>query len=322
MNFRMAFLLLLALSCVLTEVRTAEPAVAAPVPASGRALRASPLDRVLSRLRDDPEGMAVFARAALDEMLRDYDNEIDRVEQQLRGGTSVPAEIYTWYRGAIESRNDLGATREQITDDMTIDAVAEAGGNTRLLLDGRSVMIDTPRLSGKTDLLQRIAKRTCEAIDCVTAASEQATSTETRQASGTWSFSDRRAPAYEADHRGVQCLFQDNAHLLLKKQVCERVLLELEQALNALQALHQSGRFIDWPQVKIVAAASGAHHLVVDGYGNFVDVSLPSLYRLGAQFERVVTWMRARSVGEPAALDLLIENRLVYANATTAAPSR
>ncbi|MCC6203057.1 MAG: hypothetical protein IT494_08635 [Gammaproteobacteria bacterium] len=314
MRYRTAFLSLLALCCVSIMVHAAPPD-ATPVRLAGQALRASPLDRLLVELREDPAAMASLARAALDEMLRDYDVEIDRVERQLRAGAPVPAETYTWYRGAIATRNDLGAIREQMTAGMTIDAIAEAGGNTRLLLDGRSVMIDTPRLSAKADLQQRIANRTCEVVDCVTAATEVAVAARGRSAPGTWSFGDRRAPAYESGTSGVQCLFQDNAHLLLKKQACERVLLELEQVSTALRELHERGGFVDWQQMTILPATSGAHRLVVDSHGNFVALSLPSLHRLGEQFERVRPWLRARSSGETETLELMIENRFVYAMA-------
>jgi hypothetical protein len=283
----------------------------------GQPLRSGPFERVLGQVEDDPKGMALLADAALGEMLREYDTEIDRVERQLRAGTRVNAETYTWYRGTIEARNGLGEIRERLPEAISIEAVVESGGITRLLIDGRSVMVDTPRLSGRAELLRRIAQHACELIDCATADAEaDRAAARINRSTGVWSFSDRRAPAYEAKAGGVQCLFQDNAHLQLKTQACERLLGEMDRALVALREVQERGSFIDWSVLRILPAPGGAHRIVIDGRGDFLEASLPGLYRLGPQFERVRAWLRASVAGDQAALDLLIENKVVYAIAT------
>lgn len=297
-------------------------AVEDPGSGAGRQLRAGPFEQVLGQVREDPRGMAVLAQVAIDEMLRDYDTEIDRVERELRAGDPVKAETYTWYRGTIETRNGLGEIRERLSEAISIEAVIEAGGIARLLIDGRSVMVDTPRLSGRAELLQRIARHSCDLIDCTSESAEVGQPARADRAEGVWSFSDRRAPAYEAKAGGVQCLFQDNTHLQLKTQACERLLGEMGQALAALREVQERGISIDWSAVRILAASGGAHRIVIDSYGNYLEATLPGLYRLGAQFERVRGWLRESVTGAQPALDLLIENKIVYAIATLDARSQ
>jgi hypothetical protein len=292
-------------------------------PRLGQELRVGHLPQVLDDLRNDPERMSTLARIALDEMMRVYDAELDRVESELRDNPEGKAERYTWYRGALQTRNDLGRLRQSLTESTVIDVIAEAGGNTRLMVGGESVMIDSPRLDAKFELEELIAEQVCEAFDCSQSSSErQAPPGRQTPSSGNWSFSDRHAPTYDYSS-GVQCTFQDNMHLQLKKQTCERMLAELNLLLDGLNDIHERGEFIDWQGLKILPSGGGAsHRVVVDRQGDYLELPLPGLYRLDASLGRIRDWLRARLQDQPSVLELRLDNAIVYATAAVGAEAR
>lgn len=292
-------------------------------PRLGQELRVGHLQQVLDKLSNDPERMSMLARIALDEMMRIYDTELDRVERELRNNPGGSAERYTWYRGALQTRNDLGRIRQSLTEFMVIDVVAEAGGNTRLIVDGESVMIDSPRLTGKYELEEHIAEQMCEAFDCARQSGERQAQTGRQTASsGNWSFSDRHAPTYDYSS-GVQCAFQDSMHLQLKKQACERMLAELNLLLEGLNDIRERGEFVDWQGLKILPTGGGSsHRVIIDRQGDYIELPLSGLYRLDASLGHIRDWLRARLQDQPAVLELRLDNAIVYATAAVGTGAR
>jgi len=289
---RCCLLLCAALGCL---------ALARPSLADAGQLAASEaIDRLAKRLQGAPLALrSDLARAVLSELILAYGQEAIRARSEFRR-TSFPAGSSRWTVAVDALVRDLQRLLEGLSPQTPVQVSAQGVQTLYVIVDGNPVLLIGPRADENRLLEQRVLERFCSRNDCDDLIGDRQSKASVAGHSGSpalWRFSDPAGPVC-ASGDGLELQFRNDVYLEEKREACTRIMAELDRLANRLRNGIESGKTVDWNRLAI-DSTTGANlqRIVLNGEGDYVVMSLPSLARANKLFVQVLPWLAAR-VGE------------------------
>ncbi|MBT8446232.1 MAG: hypothetical protein HKO62_09165 [Gammaproteobacteria bacterium] len=285
---------------------------------------AAPADRLvdLSRYHQIVEDLrrgsalerAAFAQVALEEMIMAYRLEIESGAAALPEDKTERAGFFRWRRGTEAFIDRLEALLAALGPHSRVSIVENRDGEIRLLIDGATLMVSSPRLEHPEELQQRIAVRLCDSGICKAEISSLADKVrlQAEQLETGWSFDDRSPPVYQTSD-GLNCMFDDRRHIHLKRAVCIAVLYELRLLAEGLRAVRYSGKDVDWRELAITTRPGRALAKVrFNRNGQFFRLDVPTLARAPELLTAAQPWLRGRLTERQHEHYVQLSERVVY----------
>ncbi|MEQ8492776.1 MAG: hypothetical protein RLW42_01015, partial [Gammaproteobacteria bacterium] len=277
---------------VLLSMQTpaAEPE-ALPPPRAPVASRA--LDHLVHYLAGShPVERLRFAAVALDELARAYTDELDAAARDPRPAEDA-ANLARWRAAARATIAQLRATAAELASAPDVRVFVDPGATLRFVLDGRTVLVDTPRVSGPDTLNERIARRYCERAECPQRLLP-ATATDAPRVWTSWSFGGGE-PALLETSIGLDFRFADMRDMGTRKRRGRELVSALERSARLLAWHLERGLVVEWSLLHLAPAPAGdGSALVVNATGDWLAV--PLAWRAVPQ-EPLARWYRARVAG-------------------------
>ncbi|MDX1512403.1 MAG: hypothetical protein R3174_01555 [Gammaproteobacteria bacterium] len=253
----------------------------------------------LKETAPEPQSLADFAWIALDEMVSAYGQETLSLEAA--GGIPLNHPKARWVIATREYAQRLRAIAESLSAGSAVEIRADAPGMLLLFVDGQIVEVSGPRIAEPNYMGKRIIDRYCEIHDCgfFEAGAEPREQAPPPTIEAVWSFSAGRGPVCVTSN-GLEFQFKDLSHLARKRSACLQVAEQLRDLTEALRRAADTGVIIDWPALDIVATSAGIpEQVVLNGRGDYLLVSVPSLAASRPLRDLSMAWIRARLRGEP-----------------------
>jgi hypothetical protein len=94
---------------------------------------------------------------------------------------------------------------------------------------------------------------------------------------------------------GLELQFRNDANLQEKREACAQIIVELNVLANRLRSMLRTGKTVDWNRL-VIQPTSGTdlQRVVLNGDGDYVLMSLPSLGKAHTLFVQTLPWLAAR----------------------------
>jgi hypothetical protein len=257
---------------------------------------------------------AEFALAAISEMTAAYSTEAELARLDARSG-SGRRDLLRW-AGAVDAyAAELAAIGEALTPETAIGISIGADSSVYLNIGGRPVMVGTPSARKQGEFEQRIIDRFCAAYRCEDFVSDpDLVVVRKQQAQGqppSWSFSQYAGPACSTAD-GLELQFQTMQDLRRKREICNRLVSELNLLLAGIDAEVDAGAWVDWNQLEIRGSPNAEQQQVLlNGNGDMLYLAVPGLTEVPDFLRRTLPWLAARLHGESYRLVLLNADTLL-----------
>ncbi|MGD8631454.1 MAG: hypothetical protein PVG72_12110 [Gammaproteobacteria bacterium] len=256
---------------------------------------------------------AEFALAAISEMAAAHTTEAELARLDARRG-SDRRDLLRW-AGAVDAyAAELTAIGEALTPETVVGISIGADSSVYLNIAGRPVMLGTPSARKQGEFEQRIIDRFCATYRCediVSAADLEVARKQVQGQPPSWSFSQYAGPACSTAD-GLELQFQTMQDLRRKREICTRLVAELNLLLAAIDAEAGAGARVDWNRLEIRGSPNAEQQQVIlNGHGDTLFLAVPGLTEVPDFLRRALPWVAARVKGESYRLVLLNADALV-----------
>jgi hypothetical protein len=272
----------------------------------------SQINRLAIALVDAPGALrADFATAAIAEMVADYNEEARQARREARGGAGS-RDLARWSVAVDAYVEELTMIADRVHADTPIGMTIGADNTIILDIDGRPVLVSSPRPREQSALEQRVLTRFCDQHPCKELIADyqppHPPTAATRDPEIVWNFSQQAGPTCSTSE-GLEFQFRDLQDLRQKRTACASVVRELNVLATALAWHIANGDHIDWNRLVIHGSPDGAVQQVeLAAGGDTVRLPLPALASTPRLFKLVRPWLAAKAQGQP-------QYRLVVLNA-------
>lgn len=274
------------------------------------------LNRLAAAVGQAPEPVRTgFAETALAEMAATHTAEADRARAEARHNTR-DRDLLRWASAAGAYARELQALADNLASATAIEVGVGIGPEdvVYLSIDGRLVMITSPRLRHQAVFEQRVIEQFCRQYPC----DEYLADYQPPQAmlqpvasNARWSFSQHAGPACSTED-GLVFQFRNTTDLARKRRACSEVVTELNTLAAQLAREMARGVRIDWNRLAIHPATGEDRHLVtLNGDGDTALLTLPALAVASALFRQLRPWLASRVDGNSYRLVLINSDRLM-----------
>lgn len=288
--------------------------LALPATASAAEVPLSRLNRVALAVSDEAEPVRVdFALTAIREMSAAHTLEAKRARQDARNGRT-PRELLRWAAAVDAYAAELSAVGDTLTPGTAVDISIGHDNSIYLNIAGKPVMVGTPNARDQSGFEQRIIEQFCASYQCEDFADDIAPAIARRQTTGqppSWSFSQYAGPACSTAD-GLELQFRTMQELGRKREICSRLVAELNRLLAAIVTEADAGVRIDWNRLEIRGDPdAGLPRVVLNAQGGMLQLDVPALAALPDFLRQSLPWVAARAKGESYHLVLLNADALV-----------
>jgi len=285
-----------------------------PMPEKPPAAATSHINRLATTLIDAPEAMrADFAVAAIAEMVADYNEEANRARREARSHAK-DRDLGRWAVAVDAYAANLAAIANAVTPATPVRVSIGADNGIYLDIDGKPVLVSSPRVREQSAFEQRVLDRYCNLYACDELIAEYQPpqpAASTADSETYWSFSQQAGPACSTDD-GLEFQFQDMKDLGQKRAACERIVTELNALAAALAWNLSNGTRIDWNRLAIHALpGEEGHQVELNGDSSTIRLPLPALAATTKLFELVRPWLAAKTGGQHYRLVVINADRLM-----------
>jgi hypothetical protein len=292
--------LIFLLACLLATPANAGPAVGLqPV------LR---LNSLATRLADGPAPLqADLARIALSALSAVYAQEAQRARQDLRHRPR-DHDLQGWIAGVQRLAQEYAALAERVTPDMPVELSVGPDRSLHLVVDGRLVVVSSPRMNEQVAFEQDIIRQFC-ALDRCDDLVQVPVAPDLPGADAApplqWTFSDHAGPSCSSGD-GLEFQFRNLRNLTRKRTACASALTELHHLAAAIARQVAMGVHMDWEALAIYNRPEPDQQKVVLNHdGEAVQLSLPFLSAHPGLLRQVVPWLDASVRGQRFSLVLI-----------------
>ena len=289
-NWRYVLLVLLLLTCPGAAQEQTEPA--------------SPQSRyqriVLALEEADDDWRATYAEAALSFLAEIYLAEADLARAQATSDETDP-KLLGWSKAVEQYAGQLLLIQEDVDLGFPAEVHAEVLGPPRLVVGGRSVILNHPREDQQLVYEQTVLAEFCRQRDCETllpAGSEAAPIPMSAPAvTPDWRFT---ASGPVCSGNGVSVQFSPSAELSRIKPLCRQLLQELSALRNDIRWQQRHGVVVDWDIIAIASTTQRPEHIVLlNSVGDTTLISLPLLHSSPGLLAAVIPWLAIPQQGGP-----------------------
>lgn len=287
-------LLLLLLYCLLPGTAAAQD-TARLTPASG-------LNRLAMRIADEPAPLrSDLARIALTELAAVYADEAARARQDMRRRAQL-RELSTWVAAVEALATEYATLADSLTPGTPVQIIIGTGNNLHLIVDGRPVTVNNPRMREQAAFAQRIITHFCALNRCEDLLDDPEITAPTPMVSGSaipqWEFSQDTGPVCSTAD-GLEFQFMNADNLRQKREVCARIVGELDMLAAALTRDIASGHRVDWSRLAIHPVPDGYEQVTLNGEGDYLRLPLPALAARTELFSLLRPWLAAKVKDTP-----------------------
>jgi hypothetical protein len=266
------------------------------------------LNQLAVRVADEPVPLqSDLARIALTELAAVYADEAEQARYEMRHRAKKPASR-RWSVAVQKLADDYAALAESVMPSTTIQVNIGPEGSLYLQLDGKMVVVSSPRMNEQSAFEQRVVERFCNLNRCAdlldTPVLPVPAKTRITRATTLWSFSQNAGPAC-ISRDGLEFMFKNSDNLVQKRDTCARVVAELNILAAALAQEIATGTRVDWRQLAVHARVDGDEQVIFDGTGHYLRLPLPTLAPRRALLKRVRPWLAAKATGTPVTFVIL-----------------
>lgn len=274
----------------------------------------SRLNRIAIAVSKEAEPVrADFALIAINEMAAAHIAEAERARREARAGKRR-RELMRWAAAVDDYAAELAAVGETLTPEKSVDIGIGPDNGIYLNIAGRPVMVGTPNAREQAEFEQRIIDRFCAAYRCTDFVTDlEPAPVHVRVEGGppSWSFSQNSGPACSTAD-GLELQFQNMQELRRKREICTRLVAELNQLSAVIERQADAGVRIDWNRLEIRGNPGAGQQLVVlNGNGESLQLAAPTLAAVPDFLRRSLPWLAARMKGERYRLVLINAETLV-----------
>jgi hypothetical protein len=272
------------------------------------------LNRIAIAISKEAEPVrADFALVAIAEMAAAHTAEAERARQDARA-SNRRQDLLRWANAVDGYAAELAAVGESLTPESAVDISIGPDNGIYLIIAGRPVIVSAPRAREQAEFEQHIIERFCANYRCddFVADFEPAIArTQVRGLPPSWSFSQYSGPACSTAD-GLELQFQTMQDLPRKREICTRLVAELNQLAAAIETAAGAGVRTDWNRLEIRGDANAEQQLVaLNGSGDTLQLAVPGLAAVPDFLRRSLPWLAARVKGESYHLVLLNADTLV-----------
>jgi hypothetical protein len=287
------------LCCLSSGLAMARQAAAALPPAPAT----SQINRLAVALVDAPGAVrADFAVAAIAEMVVDYNEEAVRARREARDH-GRDRDLGRWAVAVDAYAAELTAIANGVTAETPIRVAIGADDSISLDIDGRPVLVSSPRVREQSAFEERVLNRFCYLHPCADLIADYRhlePAVSTMDAETYWSFSQQAGPSCSTGD-GLEFQFRNMQDLRQKREACRDIVRELNALAVSLAWNLSNGGRIDWNRLTIhPAPGEEAHQVELASDGSTIRLALPALAATTRLFELVRPWLAAKAGGQPA----------------------
>ena len=256
-----------------------------------------------------------FAETVLAEMVTVHTAEADRAFSEARH-KARDRDLASWARATAAYAGELQALADSLAGASALKIGVGIGPEdvAYLDIDGRLVMVTSPRMRQQSVFERHVIERFCDLHHC----DDYLASYQPPQAvlqpvaiRPRWSFSQQAGPMCSTDD-GLVFQFQDMTGLDRKRRACNRVVAELNALATLLTREAAHGTRIDWNRLAIRSVSGEDRQLVtLNGDGDSAPLTLPALASATTMFRQLRPWLAARVDGNSYRLVLLNSGQLM-----------
>lgn len=251
----------------------------------GERLQSAPL-----ALRSD------FALAVLSELIPVYRREAVRARSDFQRA-SMKADSSRWAAAVDALVREMQLLLDGLLPETPVQVSAPDAQTLYVIVDGSPVLLTGPRVNENTLLEQRVLERFCSRNDCndlIGDRQHEASVGGHSESAALWRFNDPAGPVC-ASGDGLELQFRNDSKLQEKREACAQIIAELNVLANRLRSTIRRGKTVDWNRL-VIQATSGTdlQRVVLNGEGDYVLMSLPSLQRAHTLFVQTLPWLAAR----------------------------
>ena len=255
----------------------------------------------------DDDWRATYAEAALSFLAEIYLAEADLARAQATAD-DTDLKLLGWSRAVEQYADQLLLIQEDIALGFPAEVHAEALGPPRLVVAGRSVILNHPRQDQQLAYEQTLLTEFCRQRDCDTLLPAVALATPIPMSAPTvtpdWRFT---ASGPICSGSGVSIQFSVSAELSRIKPLCHQLLQELSALRNDLRWQQRHGVVIDWDAIATAATTQRPEHIVrLNSVGDTTLMSLPLLHSSPELLAAIIPWLTTLPPGE--SLELVAED--------------
>jgi hypothetical protein len=249
------------------------------------------------RLQDAPPALrSDFALAVLSELIPVYRREAVRARSEFQR-TSTHRDSSRWAAAVDALVRDLQRLLEGLSPETPVQVTAQDPQTLYVIVDGNPVLLTGPRANENTLLEQGVMERFCSRNDCNDLVGDrqlEASVVGHSESAALWRFNDPAGPVC-ASGDGLELQFRNDTNLREKRQACTEIMAELNVLANRLRSRIRSGKAVDWNRLAVdPTAGTDLQRIILDGAGDYVLMSLPSLERAHTLFVQILPWLAAR----------------------------
>jgi hypothetical protein len=250
-----------------------------------------------AHLKDAPlEMRADFALAVLSELIAAYSRETVQARAALRH-TGGNRDLSRWVRAVDGLILQLQGLLDALSAETPVQISERDAETVYLIVGGSPVLLNGPRTSDRAMLEQRVLERFCSRNYCDDLFEDElphAPASATQESAPLWRFSDQGGPVC-ASGDGLELQFRNASDLEHKREICKRVVAELNSLITALRINISDGKPVEWNYLAIDPdPGTDLQRVIFSAAGDYLLLSLPSLSGAQRFFRASLPWVAAR----------------------------
>lgn len=260
------------------------------------------LNRLATSIADEPAPLrSDLARIALTELAAVYADEAARARQDMRRRTQL-RELSTWVAAVEALAAEHAALADSLTPGTPVQIIIGTGHNLHLIVDGQPVVVSNPRMREQSAFAQRIITHFCTLNRCDDLLDDPDSAVATPTVSGSaipqWRFSQDIGPVCSTAD-GLEFQFKNADNLGQKREVCARIVAELDMLAAAITREIAGGVRMDWSRLAIHPVTGGDEQVNLNGEGDHLRLPLPALAARTKLFTSLRPWLAAKVQDTP-----------------------
>lgn len=253
--------------------------------------------QLAAHLKDAPlEARADFALAVLSELIGAYSRETVQARAALRGSRGN-RDLSRWVRAVDGLILELQGLLDALSPETPVQISERDAETVYLIVGGSPVLLNGPRASERAMLEQRVLERFCSRNYCDDLFEDElphAAASATLESLPLWRFSDQGGPVC-ASGDGLELQFRSAFDLGHKREICSRMVAELNSLITALRTNTSDGKPVEWKYLAINPdPGTDLQRVIFNAAGDYLLLSLPSLSGAQQFFRASLPWVAAR----------------------------
>lgn len=220
---------------------------------------------------------------------------------------SDKAKLLRWSRTVDQIADQLVSLTNDIEQGAAVKLLQSQDDAIIIFVDGRSVILEHPRIEQQPAYEQLVLAEFCARNDCECSTAElpeqEPFPVYAARVQPGWSFS---SSGQLCSYDGIEVRFASTKNLSLLRSTCEKLMQELNTLAHELIWQHRHGIIVDWSTILISPSPQRPEHLVrLNSAGDTILVSVPLLFGNPGLIEDIKPWLYYKIFGgEPVIVQL------------------